>query len=701
MADRYELWNKALIDDYFPKGGRGSLAYLPVDDDELRAMAEAHQICDPDEAVEDFVGSVVAKLAQKNGSFTRFTAWVDGWRRVRATPSYVAGLALCVLAASRMDTDPGAGIAAHNYYSRLNDLLGRDPSAGQPAGFDRLPAAWNDLTRWLDVDCRGTRGRSTIHTHPKWKYVGYPLSQALLRASDRRRLPDFFRVAGVEPSTEVSAERLFVLLSAWSAHSSCGLTARGRAAIQDATDVDRDEIAETVLRELRSWDGELRDSRGRRRAPIHLLIHQRALGTSVRLIVPRKEGFPESGWVIERTSQSISLEEHIASDEWFAPLDLTINPSIMDSGLQLTSGNFALAIEPAVAIPCRQAPVEIGGYLSQAQAALWEPHLAVVNAGYRQHLLDFLDPYCDEQVAVHPSESDLPRGWEITKPFRISKVPVDPPKEFDRLAPRLVATTSLDGGLRLGASLYLTGGEPDAYIAADPDVGLEVELDGEPQVISGGVLRLELSRMELDPGPHHLKAEVVRTFSTTKSMDDVVPSIAGRLGHPFTRHGKLHPGSAEAVGIERPARRGEVTVSGAEVTGDPEALPLGDRRPYLLRAGARQYVLVGSSPSDVVVQAGGPPPAWLHYVGLSEAIQFVDVECTFAPAWALVEGSTGDLSARAMAPAPPEGETPVNPRWIESILKWKLTEVLGFEDEWASYVSMAEQLAAEVPCADR
>jgi len=401
--------------------------------------------------------------------------------------------------------------------------------------------------------------------------------------------------------------------------------------------------------------------------------------------------------VNDRTSQPISLEEHIASDEWFAPLDLTIDSSVMDSGLQLTSGNFAYAFEPGVAVPSRQAPVEIGGYLSQAQASLWEPHLAVVNSGYRQRLLEFLDRHSDERVSMHLSESDLPRGWEITNPFRISRIPAEPPKEFARLAPRLIATTSLDGGLRVRTSLYLTGGEPDAYIAADPDLGLEVELDGEIQTLAGGVLHLELSTKELQPGAHRLKAEVVRTFSTTESMGDTVPPSAGRLGHPFTRHGNFQPGSAEAVDLGRPMQKGEVTVSGAEVAGDPENLPLGDRRPHLLRAGARQYVLVGSSPGDVVVQDGEPPPPWLHHLGLSGAVQFVDVDSAFVPAWALVEGSTGDLSVRAMTPAPPEREARASSRWVESILRWKQARIVGPGDRWASYVGLAEQLAGEVP----
>jgi hypothetical protein len=702
MPDRYELWNKALIDDYFPEGGRGTLAYLPVDDDELRAMGPAHGLCDADQAVDSFVASVIVELAHKNGSFGGFSTWVDGWRRVRDTPPYVGGLALCVLAASRMETDPSVGIAANNYYSQLNLLIGRDARAGAPRGFDLLPKAWNDLTRWLDDDCRGTRGNSTIRTHTKWKYVGYPLSQALLRACDRRRLPDFFKVAGLEPGTDISADRLFVLLAAWSAQPSCGLTTAGRNAVQGAKDVDRDEIAETVLRELRAWDGELRDARGRRRVQLNLLIYQRARGTNVRLIAPRKEGFPETNWIDEKTSQPLALQEHIASDEWFAPLDVNVNSKVLESGLQFTSGNYAFAYEPSVAIPCRQAPVEIGGYISEPHATLWEPHLAVVSAGHSHRLLPYLSRYCDSAVEVHPSKSNLPSNWQVTKPFRMSAIPVDPPREFARLAPRLIATTSFDGGLQVRGGLYLTQGEPDVFVAAEPGLGLEVELDGERQDFSGGALSLELSKMDLPPGAHQIKAEVTRTFSTAETMGDLAPPSAGTLGHPFSRHKDFLPQSVEPVDIAREVRPGTASVAGAEIVGHSQDLPLGDRRPHLFRAGARRYIVIGAWPHHVVVQASQTPPDWLRHVGLEGLVQFVEIDASFVPAWVLTESSIGALRVRAMNPsAPVRNSESVRHEWVKAVLEWREADVMGHAQHWDDYVSAAIELSKESLDADR
>ena len=66
-----------------------------------------------------------------------------------------------------MARDPGAGIASHNYYARYNELIGRGETDGQPPGFDGLGSLWEDLDHWLEEDCRGRLGRSTIRKHPR------------------------------------------------------------------------------------------------------------------------------------------------------------------------------------------------------------------------------------------------------------------------------------------------------------------------------------------------------------------------------------------------------------------------------------------------------------------------------------------------------------------------------------------------------
>ena len=87
-----------------------------------------------------------------------FLRQVPGWRKHGDSPPYIACLALTVLAASRMASDEEAGVHGNDYYARLNPLLYREPSEGQPSGFEQLARVWADLASWLDDDLGGTRG---------------------------------------------------------------------------------------------------------------------------------------------------------------------------------------------------------------------------------------------------------------------------------------------------------------------------------------------------------------------------------------------------------------------------------------------------------------------------------------------------------------------------------------------------------------
>jgi hypothetical protein len=687
----YEAWNQAFIDEYFPQGNSGKLAWLPVDDDEIRALAENYGLGDPAAAVDNFEAVVNAWLATKGGSFTKFTAGLS-WRRVRDTPPYVAGLAFCVHAASRMAPDATAGIASHNYYAQLNRLIRRDDDAGRPPGFEVVGDAWQDLATWLDADCAGRRGLSTFRTNEHvGKYVGWPMSQALLRASDRRRLPDFFRSAGLEPESDVSPQRLFSLVRAWAMHPGCGLSQAARSAIAHAQDIGLDEIAETVLRELRAWDGELRDARGRLRASLHLLVIPRRRGTQVRLLARRPEGFPDGTWQLNGTDGEIHLHVHPTAEGWFAPLDRAVTAATLEHGLRLTRDGFALTFEAGDAIPCRQAVPEIGGYLSQPQATMFEPHLAVLRRHLVPRLKDYLSRYAEPPPGLRDAAQALPAAWAMTADFRFTSRPEAAPPEFGRLAPKLVATTSFSGGLRLSSTMYLTGGEPDVNIATEAGGALVPELDGVAQPLKGGALTLRLSAMGLPPGTHTLSADVTRRFATVDTFGEPNPADAGSLGFKLSRHGGYRPQSTFANLVGGSPPQGWLHVSGAVASGRQEDLPIPGRRPVLLRAGALRYVLIGRQ-GEVARPTSTHAPAWLQRLGLGGQFQFVEVSLDFDPVWLLRETPAFAKEVTALDPDAPRtapGAGTVQ-AWSEAVVQWKNAAVRAdLQDAWTAYVAVA------------
>lgn len=697
MNPEYEAWNAALVREYLSTGNAGRLAYLPIDEDELKALAEAEALCPPEEAMRHFVLAVRAELDTRGGSFSRFSA-MTGWRKVRDEPPYLAALALTVLAASRMEGD--AVIASHNYYAQLNRLLAREGHSGGPPGFDLLRAQWEDLSAWLDEDCGGERGKSTIRQVGRLTHVGFPLSQALIRACDRRRLPDFFRAAGLEPGLEIDQRRLFLLLRAWAAQPSCGMTNRARSTIAQATDVDRDEIAETVARELRAWDGELRDERGRRRGTMHLRLIPRRRRTILQLVARRPKGFPAGPWHTDPGGTLVDLQPHATSDDWYAPLSVAVTAKVLGGGLRLVRDDLALGLDPVDAIPCRQATTELnGGYITSPQAVMWEPLYAIVRSSLAPRLRDFLARWTEGDASGSPVPG-IPDGWHITKQFRFTAAPEAVPAEFRRFAPRVLAATSLSGGLPLSRGVYLTGGEPDAHIAIDEKLETTIVLDGEPQAVSGGAITLRLSTLGLAPGAHSLAADVTRSFSTVDTFGVPRPSDAGTVAHLFLRHGSY---KAEGDGpglVEYPLSRGRISVAGAVVLGDAEDLPPAGIEPVLLRAGADEYCVLGASTGAIAAPAHPRSPPWLLYVQLADRYQFVDIPVEFQPVWGLIKARNGARTILRLAdhePSPPEisGAEPQG-RWAAAVLAWRDASVAAGDCEaWAGYVRAAEKLHAE------
>ena len=276
--DRYAQWNTALLEQFFRPRALGDPAYLAVDDDELEQMAA--DVGSSDKPALELSRAVRARLATE-GSLGAFVTRALRWRGRSDEPQYVAFLSLTVLAASQMAAEPEKGVHSNDYYARLNPLLGRGIFDGTPPGFEEARRLWQDLEVWLDHDLGGARGKSTVRTHPHFVHIGWPLSQCVLRARDRARLPDFFRFAGFDPGEEVSGRRLLALFRVWATRPGSGLSSAGRQTAETDTDAMLDQLASVLATELAAWDGELRDVRGRRRGEIVLLAERQAGGRRV------------------------------------------------------------------------------------------------------------------------------------------------------------------------------------------------------------------------------------------------------------------------------------------------------------------------------------------------------------------------------------------------------------------------------------
>lgn len=180
----YPEWNRALI--VFATHGvpQGEYVFLPMDGEAIEAVGQTLQTPTPDDGwVSDFKLAVRSQCVSKGQIDLKR---IKNPMRDGDTPRYVAFLAAMVLAAHYMGEDEDKGIHGTDYFTHLNIVFGLDPGthrAGLESGEEE--ALWTDWQRWL----RSQGFLSSLEKGAgKYKFISYPISQTLLRESDKDRL---------------------------------------------------------------------------------------------------------------------------------------------------------------------------------------------------------------------------------------------------------------------------------------------------------------------------------------------------------------------------------------------------------------------------------------------------------------------------------------------------------------------------------
>lgn len=261
----YDRWNAELASRYFSPAWEGVPTYLEPQDEILQGAAEAVGSSSED-PLSSLVAAVRPTLGLDLGSghpLAEHRRRFHKWRRslqgaagpssdeAIGPPPVVALLVVLVAAATQMGSDTSQ--APHAYYPRLNQLLGVDGSAATRLknSFQITEALWRGINEYLEIH-EGTLGLPTAYALGH-RYVGLPQSQALVRAGDRAKLPDFFMAFGLTPGSELVPADLERLLDSWIgqapspvSNNLSNLWRRGSA---------RDRVCGIAAVELTHWDG--------------------------------------------------------------------------------------------------------------------------------------------------------------------------------------------------------------------------------------------------------------------------------------------------------------------------------------------------------------------------------------------------------------------------------------------------------------
>ena len=354
--EEYEKWNDAIAHEIFNENTAGQPVYLDLEEDVLARIASRVGLnprSDPASALVEAVRATLHPPTRSTAVFSAHTAAACHWKlEGDSTPPPCVGL-LAVFSLVAEEMRRSAEFAGSNYYGRLAKTLEVPGESLERLTRDfrrETPFLWDTLNGWLE-DSNGMRGLPTAVAFDHRRYIGLPISQALVRAQDRLRLHGLFAQAGLQPSQRISVHAMHQLLDDWLASSPAPHSFR-RLWSRRAT---RERISEIACAELEGWDGTIP---GYVRPPGHKRDDNLLLGAELRthprqvvdlmLIARRKEREGSFALTLSPDASSTALStlgplgdamrlETIPGTAW-----ASIEPSHRVSGSELLVANVSL-----------------------------------------------------------------------------------------------------------------------------------------------------------------------------------------------------------------------------------------------------------------------------------------------------------------------------------------------------------------------
>ncbi|WP_280352401.1 hypothetical protein [Nocardia abscessus] len=606
LPDAYALWQERLVLAFF-KGRSGQPVVMFVDSGELQHLADEGE--DGAHSLASAVRSVV-DVSYGTSMFARAKRLAARWRRGDRTepPPTLPILALSVLAASEMRSH--GGIFRHNYYMPLVRVLLPDESEEtiesaryclrERGAFLDVVDMWEELDRWLK-EWGGEYGISTIGVGQEQPRIGYPLSQTLLRRSDRAALTQFFATLDLRMQGVPSAESLLRMLRLWVSRRGHGLTDRF---VESLDDDDLVPILAPLLHDLAvAWDGNIITSEGLRRLELRLALDL----DDVRAwwVVPAVRDI--AGDILTGVDAGAPFEVMITADPHSTIYkaeglpDVTANA--LTAGLVARGEKCVAEFQPTKMLALAE-DTDVGGWRSVDVVQPYEGHVFVVAtdvaAAVSQALRSAADvgwrtldpPYCARLLGS---------GFAVFSQVVFS--------DQERLDSALAALPgSVAAGMRRGVAIrpklinglpivrslarnvYLPGGEPDLVlpVGAEPR-DVDVTLDGQAGRIRASLFPFPFCRLGggYSDGTHTVEAdEETLTFVVERgAIDDRAPINVGRIGWVDGKLQKLAEGVEGICGA---------VVPGADI-----------KRPVLARRGSGETVLIGAD--GHVTKVSDPP----------------------------------------------------------------------------------------------
>ncbi|MGN6607666.1 MAG: hypothetical protein ACTHMS_11745 [Jatrophihabitans sp.] len=588
LPQTYARWQARLAHSFF--AGR---AYEPVvlfvDRDELQRLA------DPGEDGAWSLASAVRQIVdvgRGSGMFGRAQRLEALWRRGprEEPPPTLPILALSVLAASEMRTDASARRNA--YYRRLVGAL--LPDVTDEATVSRVLTAlrngsafldvvemWEQLDRWLREQ-QGAFGTSTIQAGTaNESRIGYPLSQTLVRRSDRAALTRFFSAARLKSAGVPSADSLLRMLRRWVTHRGHGLTDRF---VESLSDDEVLPLLTSMLHDLATaWDGKIITAEGLRRLDLRLAVDLDDARTW--WVVPAVRDI--TGDLLRGICGGQAFEALITADPHSTMYRAEGLPAVRASDLAsglVARGERCVAEFQPTKVLVLAADADAGGWMSVDLVQPFEEHVFVSSTDAAGAVNQALRSAADEGWrALDSAFADRLLGSGGFSVF--DRVVFSDQERLDNalalmpgsvaaglrrgaaVRPRLINGLPIDR--HIAANVYLAGGEPDLVLPmGDETRYVDVSLDGMTSRLRASLFPIPLSRFRggMEPTDHTVQVddETLTFVVERRSLDDRRANV-GSIGWIDGALRDSAPDTAEICGalvrdmdVARPvlARRG-------------------------------------------------------------------------------------------------------------------------------------------------
>ena len=260
----YDKWNEKLADYFFSGDFAQQPVYLDMEHELVERLSlEIHGNIDD---VKHHFSSVIAKTLILNSTANPFQShlgrlkyWEAGYARGEflTPPPCIALLSFFSLIAEEMISDEN--FSARNYYGRLNNRLCLDDENASRLmrGYQKVKIFWETLNKWL-LNCDGEYGLPTARALDSRVHVSIPISQALVRDTDRKQLKKMFVEFNLSPHQLEAPSNMKQWLNYWLLNSSNHHTSLSR--LWRNNDEIRDKITLIACEELLQWDGNRSES---------------------------------------------------------------------------------------------------------------------------------------------------------------------------------------------------------------------------------------------------------------------------------------------------------------------------------------------------------------------------------------------------------------------------------------------------------